>query len=251
MNESQAYVYIWHNPETGQVYVGSTNEEKRRFSEHVRQLQCQVHPNSRFQKAYEQNPNFEFLSVPVQDRNEAYEVEQAIINEFHGSPQFLNLDTQVGGGGYVRTPETRAKQSASAVERMKDPSVREYLRLINTGKAHTPETVEKLRESSRGNSHARGNVFTQESRDKVSRALKGVPRTAAAIENIRQAAIDRRRTDVDLRGLRRASEERQKPVIVEGSWYPSATAVARAYGIGLTTVSYRLNSEGFSAWNYV
>ncbi|MEX5942406.1 hypothetical protein [Mammaliicoccus sciuri] len=52
--------------------------------------------------------------------------------------------------------------------------------------------------------------------------------------------------------LRRVKEANSKSIFIEGKTYNSLTEASHELGIGITTVSYRLNSvsERFREWKY-
>lgn len=61
-----------------------------------------------------------------------------------------------------------------------------------TGRHHTPETVEKIRQAKLGKSN-----HTPESRQKISQALRGIPKSPEARENMRQARQRRPKASPD------------------------------------------------------
>lgn len=87
-------VYLLHNPNTDQTYVGSGSFLSRKTT-HFRDLKNNCHINKKLQEAYNKDPNFDFIACELQDRQEAYDLEQEIINENINNPLLLNMSMKV------------------------------------------------------------------------------------------------------------------------------------------------------------
>lgn len=51
--------------------------------------------------------------------------------------------------------------------------------------------------------------------------------------------------------IQKTKEANSKKISIEGVEYSSMTEASKALNIGITTISYRLKSKGFSDWNYL
>jgi hypothetical protein len=124
-------VYLLHNDETGFGYIGSgVLGSRQRVHDYL--LRNGKHWNYRLQKAYNQNPNFEFIAAVVGDnaddvRREALALEQALIDEHWGDPQLLNLaaDVETPMRGYKHRPEDIEKSRQAMLKRWSDPEFRD------------------------------------------------------------------------------------------------------------------------------
>lgn len=95
-----------------------------------------------------------------------------------------------------------------------------------------------VKDSSKG-----GDIFTNNPRKEEIRKMRikqmsgkanhqyGKPKTEKMINSVKEA--------------------NSKKIIIEGKIYDSLTSASKELGIGITTVSYRLNSKTFENWNYL
>lgn len=247
-------VYILHNPHTDHMYVGSGDLTVRK-QKHFRTLLTNKHDNRRLQAAYNQNPEFEFVSVPTKSREEAYVIEQAIVDAHHGNPLFLNLSRDVRAGVYEMTEETRQKLrdrpiteehrkklSEAGKGRVLTEETKEKLRQINLGKEIPEKTRQKIREA-----RAR-QVFTDEARAKLSASLTGREFSEQHKAKLGEKAV---KQWSDPTFVNKVVAAVSHPVEIQGVVYPSVRKAAEALGIPAQTVSSRLKSQTdqFKDWN--
>lgn len=150
--------YLLHNKETDETYVGSGVLSDREY-DHFYKLQNNKHANKKLQEAYNKNPNFDFVDVKTETRDEAFDFEQSILDEFKGNPLLLNIVLNARYG-----PPPNFKPSLETIER---------LRSINIGRKHTEETKRKVAEASKGRTHNLGRILTKEHKEKISESLMG------------------------------------------------------------------------------
>ena len=236
--------YLLHNPETDETYVGSGVLTKRR-TEHYRELVSGTHHNENLQNAYNKNPNFEFIAVPMQDRDEAFSLEQAIIDEQWGNPLFLNLSRNARACCVEITPEIRANMSAANLGK-------------NLGRKHSEETNERNRQRNLGK------VLSPETIAKRVAKITGVPRAPEVIEKIRLLCIGREHTEESKNKMSVAAKARgysdnaiagmkkaiSIPIVADGVVYESASAAAREYGIDPSTALTRVRNAKVSNWMF-
>ena len=96
--EKEVGIYILVDPNTDETYIGSGILDSRRKT-HLYHLENNTHPNYKLQRAFNKNPNFEFIGVPVsenqmtqeQNRDIAYDLEQSVLDDFNDSVLLLNI----------------------------------------------------------------------------------------------------------------------------------------------------------------
>ncbi len=110
--------YRIEHKETGELYIGSTDDLSRRHSEHYSMLSKGKHSCPALQQAFNADPNpsnFEFRCKPTDSREEAYSLEEKWIGEARSSGKLLNIaeDVRASGRGAIRSEETRRRLSES------------------------------------------------------------------------------------------------------------------------------------------
>lgn len=107
--------YILYLDETGRYYIGSTGNLYQRTYSHVLLLKKGIHPNSSFQKDYQaaKCKDTRISFIRADDRKQAYEIEQLLLNNHNDSGLLYNVFTnaEVNGHGGKWTKEAKAKQS--------------------------------------------------------------------------------------------------------------------------------------------
>jgi hypothetical protein len=221
-------VYMLHNAQTGEAYIGSGLLGRRR-EEHERRLNRGVHGNYRLQRAFDKNPNFEFVGVLIEDngsraeiRENALAIEQTLLDEFNGSSLLLNLATSVD------KPTLGTKMSPENIEKLRQ-------RVLGT--KHTEESKRKIGEASA--------LLWQDPqrREDRSRLLKQQYQ-----EGTRSAPWLGKTMPPEV--IEKLSRSHMKEVIADGVRYESVSAAATAFGIARSTAIERLRSDKFPSWRY-
>lgn len=127
--------YMFYHEASGKAYVGSTVDLKTREETHRRFLELGTHKNKALQQAFNADQRLEFLYVPLESREEAFDAEQTLINEYYSQGLLFNkaLDARYCGKGLSPSEETRKKMSDWQM-----------------GKKHSAETLQKLKEKAQG-----------------------------------------------------------------------------------------------------
>ncbi|UKL14987.1 GIY-YIG endonuclease [Pseudomonas phage hairong] len=141
----QCGVYILTHVQSGQFYIGSTNDLHSRNWTHRNAMKHGRHRNPGAQALYNVDPEFRFTSIPYLTREECYEVEQEMLDAQKGNPLLLNRAKDARNPGEF-TQEAREKIKAT--------------RAAN-GYVHSAETREKLSKS------RRARVTTEETKAKM------------------------------------------------------------------------------------
>lgn len=233
-------VYMAHNEETNDYYIGATVDKDRRQGDHRRDLERGTHINSKFQASYDRNPNFVWKEIPVANADAAFTVETVLIRETRGDHHSLNLLGSAPPAmlGRKQTSEARLKMSEGQRRNWEgNISRREATRKHMLGTRHaagyvpTPERIEQMRTRMIGNQVTLGYQHSEEARAKIGAFQK--TRSAEHAEKIRQGHM--------------------KPVSIAGVVYPGLVEASIALGIASTTILYRLrsSSEQFQYWFYL
>jgi group I intron endonuclease len=202
-------VYIIHNPHTGHAYIGSGLLQKR-CSRHTFELEHGCHTNSRLQRAYNKDPRFEFIGLPVEDHSTKEEnkllslqIEQSMLDDHFGDKRLLNIQPHVTSPtGAVRTDETKERMRDSANARWQRPGEREA----------ASESLREQYASGRVNAF-RGRTQTEEAKQKI-----GAPKL--------------------------------KPIIVNGVPYDGIRPAAQQLEMKEATVRARVFSPSFPEWTF-
>lgn len=142
----------------GKVYIGKSNDVKRRWREHKSRLKRNNHENEKLQHDWNKygEDNFEFKLIENYDNEEfGIELEKKYINEYKSCDLNFGYNMTLGkgeSGGEIPTEETKKKLKGHEV---------------------SEETKKKISESNIGNKNALGYKHTEESKKKISESHKG------------------------------------------------------------------------------
>ncbi len=114
-------IYAIKNLNNGKIYIGSSRDCARRFSEHRSRLVRGAHVNARLQSAWKKHgaEAFEFLVVASVIRpDDLAQVEQMFLDDFDSVKSGYNLSPTAGNtAGWKATAETRKRMSDAAKRR--------------------------------------------------------------------------------------------------------------------------------------
>jgi group I intron endonuclease len=162
-------IYIILNRKNGKVYLGKTNDLKRRIKEHHSKLNCGHHDNRYLQASWNKHgaKAFQFKILERCPLEQLDEREKHHIAIYKARGLAYNLsDGGEGASGAIRSPETRLKMSKAQKGRTITPEARRKLSEANTGFRHTEETLAKMREVHTGKLH------TEETKRKIAESHK-------------------------------------------------------------------------------
>lgn len=118
---SQCGIYMIRNKSNGKIYIGSSIDCSRRFSEHIGRLKRGVHVNAKLQSAWNKYGNelFEFeVLFNVLNRVDLEKIEQHFLDEYMAVISGYNLSPTAGNTfGWKASLETRKKMSEAAKKR--------------------------------------------------------------------------------------------------------------------------------------
>ncbi|BAW19028.1 hypothetical protein [Ralstonia phage RP12] len=264
-----------HNRSTDETYFGS-GVLGDRLKVHSRLLEGNQHWNHKLQQAFNRDPNFDFIAVPVEGntvaeaRETALVIEQTDIHENWGNPLLLNLakDVEAPRTGIKVSDETieknrqaaaiqwqdpvkREQASQAAKARWQDPEYRERtVTAQNAGKTAMSDEAraahreslsvgQRARYERDGGSSTKGQKRSEEFCAQNSQKISEKWQDPEYRERQRQARIGRENIAV------------RKQVEVNGVVYPSLTAAAKAHGITKQGALGRIASTKNLDWKYI
>lgn len=249
--------YLVTNPETAETYAGS-GILGARYKVHLTQLQKGIHPNYRLQEAFNRNPNFEFVGLPLEEltpeetRELAFDLEQSFIDEYDKNPLLLNLarDARYNFNGAKHTEEANERNRQKTAARWKDPEWREKVtRAQKAGWASLSE------EEKQAYSEDRSRILKElyESGKRQSTAGQVRPDEFKEGASLRTAELwqdpeFKAKMSAARKGNRNAP---MKACSIDGTVYPSLKEAAQALGMSTPGIVYRIESVNWPNWSYL
>lgn len=113
-------MYAIYYPDLG-IYFGSTNHLYRRRIKHIADLKNGVHESRALQAIYDKSPEkkFQFLYLPAEDREAAYDLEQLAIDAYQDDALLLNTGTN------ARKPSLGVKYGPERLKQMSETTKRQ------------------------------------------------------------------------------------------------------------------------------
>ena len=188
---SEKVIYKITNRINDKIYIGSTQDKKRRWREHKSNLKDNHHRNQHLQNSWNKygSEEFEFLVIEdVQDKGDLLSREEFYLRyiNYHDPESLYNiaLDAKAPMRGRKRPAEVKKKIGEG--NKGKERS-REHKRKISEnhadmsgknnpffGKTHSRDAREKIRKANEGeNSHNYGKEFSREHRRKIGESQRG------------------------------------------------------------------------------
>ncbi|MNF54459.1 GIY-YIG catalytic domain protein [compost metagenome] len=227
-------VYCLVHEGTGQYYIGSTSNLRRRFHEHTSGLRNSKHANTELQNTFADG------SIPVFGYNdnhgyyESVQIETDLIKNHQSSTGLMNkLSTNKPFSDDRRSKISEALQGHVVAE-----TTRAAVGMAATGnkywvgKTHTEETKEKLRAAHQGNTYAKGHTKTPE-----------------GIAKIRATHLGRQHSD-EARLRVSMNSAKARCVIIDGVEYRNLTVAGDALGVSGDTIRRRCLDARFETYNF-
>lgn len=247
MKEKMVGIYVIRDHSAGKAYIGSSVDMERRMTEHKNDLKAGKHSNIPLQKAYGDKNKMTVIVLPIieQDQNKIQEMEQELITRFFDKGVLYNLKKTVLPSNVGFRPSSEMLDKC---------------RLVNLGRKDTPEQIEVKR------LRATGKTPSLETRRKMSVAQTGLKQSPEAIAKIslankgrvasgetRQKMSDSAKSRADFAtNISKINAIVSKPLSVDGVYYKSASAAARAHGVNVSTAFDRVKSSTvrFENWKF-
>jgi group I intron endonuclease len=261
-------VYTLTDSRTGKFYVGSTSDIAKRAHRHFKELRENRHHCIPFQKLWNSGKvNLVLSEFPTETREEAYLLEQDIIDRHQDSQLLLNVGLGVRGGDNLsRNPNREdilARIKESLIERLEHMTPIERRLMYGKfaerngmwGRTHTPEARAKMSSANLGITRRSGFTLTEEHRKMISDYAK--TRTGEKNPFFDKHHSDETKRRLSEQGKLRASEgfipANARKVKVDDTVYVSLTEASRQLGIAPALMVYRLQSdkEKYSNYQYV
>lgn len=230
-------IYLLVEKETGNTYVGSTNNARKRLISHKSCLNRNVHRNKSLQDSFNKNPDLEVVCAIVEDKEMAESLEQNFLDEHMGSGQMMNVASRADSP--FLSPEIRSKIIEVNTGRIFSQETRDKISKASKGRKHTDEVRQKI------SKHHQGHLVSQETRDKISEARIGKKFTQE----------QRNRLSEIRKGVKQSEEHKLKraaakeiPVIINGIKHRSFSIAALELGISSTTVARKIADKKYPDW---
>lgn len=264
--QSTIAAYIILNSTDGHFYVGSSFDIFRRVAAHRCMLSSNTHRCKKLQNSYN-NTNKAMIDICViflDTREEAYEIEQYILDFYKGDDKLTNSATNALLAGKDRinndefrrkmslynknrivSQETRNKLSVAGMGRKMSDQTKKLLIKINTGRTVSQETRNKISLAQKGK------IIKPETILKISAKLRGVPRSQATKDKISLSHKNNPRFNIDV--LKNNNILKSKSVSINGIKYNSINDAARNLNSSGICVSNRCKSFNlkFKDWFFI
>lgn len=207
--------YVIRHVATGKLYIGSTRDVYFRIKRHFNDLAKGNSSNKALQEAFDKEP---FLTTSVYETNtreEAYKIEQELIDYLINSDILFNIATDV---------------KASNKGKTMSPEHKEMFRRLNTGRPMSLEHKAKLLKINLGKK------LTDEQKEEIGLRRRG-----------------KKRPLEELRNFMESRRENGQPVEIDGIKYRSIPEASESLNITYHQVYHRCHSKpnGFPNWNLI
>lgn len=159
-------IYLLRNKVNEKIYVGITNNYKKRMREH-----SYASNDYLISKAIRKYGWDNFESSVLKETDDR-EVEKEFIREYQSNDPTKGYNLTDGGEGtlgYVPSEETREKMRNKKIGRKLTKEHREKIAEANKGRVFTKETRAKIGEKSKGRQTWLGKSLTEEHKEKLSK----------------------------------------------------------------------------------
>ena len=245
--------YIIKHNKTGKLYIGSTGDIYKRIYEHKKDLVNNNHSRYNLQKAYNSDKNISFFILLLNNREEAYDVEQWLLDRYWNKKILFNINPEARStAGSVLTKLhkrkigvsnknkkvsdfSKEKMSISQKERYKNnPLLIEKIRIFQLNRHNKDLTLrQKLIDRCKGKKH------TLETKEKISKSLKGRTVNPLALLNMSKGRKGK------YTGKYAANA---KSITIDNVKYDTMNDAAKALNINRMTLRRRIKSKKI---NYV
>ena len=222
------------------VYVGSTGNLYGRYLAHLWHLNNNKHWNKCLQNTFNKDPEIKFFFLPTESREQAYEVEQELIDNYKPTGLLFNIATDARNSGVSYQHTEEAKKKIGDAHR---------------GRKHSEETKHKVGIASRA--RMLGKPMPDWVKQKISIAHQGKVLSDETKKklSIARIGVSKGPTPYSEEGWKRIKEHGQrtaKPVDIEGIIYSSITEASKILEIERNMIKDRIKSTSprFSEWRY-
>lgn len=237
--------YVLFNPDTLEFYIGSSKNILSRLIKHNDLLLYNCHFNLKVKKSFIKSRYFQVLYLPSNTREEAYDIEQDLINANLNNPLMMNvsIDVKASRKGLLFSEESKQKMRDSW-----NPERRINI-LENIKKAHkvihSDEALKIQSERMKGNTYGVGQGITEERREFLSKLHSG-----KILSEETKQKISETKKEAFANGCKRP---RAESIMVNGIRYVSCNEAGKYLDLHSGVVWYRVNSKNnkYQEWKYV
>lgn len=255
--------YVLTDKRTGKFYVGSSQDIRKRLDRHYRDLKNQEHHCPGLQHLWNKYGRLVETIFPTDTREEAYALEQDLIDRHLMSSLLLNIGTGVKGGDNLSRHPDRdniiRRIHESMQKKLVDMTPLERKLLYAKygqangmyGRTHTPEARKIMSEvGSRIENVERLHAIRDlpAYRDGLSRAAKLRVGEKNTFYGKTHSEETKRLLSEKLKGQ---LPPNLKKVEVDGATYESLTDAGRKLGISPALMVYRIKSDKYPTYQYL
>lgn len=255
--------YLIIDKGTGKFYVGSTRNVHERYQRHISQLRAGKHHNFELQSLWERARGFSLKVYPTDTREEAYLIEQDIIDRYLDSPLMVNIGMKVLGGDNL----SRNKNKEDIVSRIKKTLLEKMSTLTAEdrrllygrpgklngmwGRTHTDEVKIKLSKINLGNKYRLGKKVSDEAKKKMSEHAKQRVGKLNPFFGKKHSEETKLRLSELKKSMNMVPTNARK-VLVDSVCYDSVTAAGAALGVSKDLIRHRIKSHlsKYSGYSY-
>lgn len=242
----------------GRFYVGSTGNIEQRLARHFSELKAGKHHNVTLQSIWDVDPDLEVTFLFCKDREEAYEIEGVILREYEDSGLLINIGRHARGGDnftlHPNQSEIRIKYVLAMAGLTEEERIKRFSRPgeLNGmyGKSHSNETRNLLSAKLTGNKHRLGRIASAETKHKLSEIARGRTGNANSFFGKQHSEESKKRIAASKIGKKPTNTNR---IEIDGITYQSQADAAKALGVAVGTITYRLksNNKRFSGYRVI
>lgn len=256
--------YVLTHVTSRKFYVGSSGQLTKRIDRHYRELNSKKHHNKPLQDLWDKCPKLEISFFYTETRDDAYNLEQDLLDRYKSSDELLNIGITVKGGDNL----TRNPNRKEIVEKILK-SLKEKLKVLTSlerkllygrpgkkngmfGRKHTEKTRKQMSLKKKGKPGIKGRKASPEVRARLSLMASKRIGVKNPFFGKKHTEEYKKRMSEKIKTLGLKPPNSRK-VSVDGVEYESLTEGARQLGIGPALMFYRLKSkkDKYSGYQYI
>lgn len=258
--------YLLTDVKTGKFYVGSSENIRKRLDRHIRDLNCNEHHCPELQELWWSNKQLRETIFQTETREEAYALEQDILDRYKDSDLLLNIGLGVkDGDNLTRNPrrdEIIELMKLKAQAFMSCLSKQERIQLFGLpgskngmwGKTHTQDARNRISKAQRSRIHQSGYKLnlTDEQRTELSERAKLRIGELNPFHGKSHSDETKKRIS-ETKKAQGLLPPNTRKVVVDGQVFESLTEASRQLGLSPALMLYRLQSdkEKYSSYHYL
>lgn len=205
--------YILQEYKTGKVYVGSSGRIYKRIVKHKHLIERRIHENLIFSNLLKETniKNFELIIIFTDNREEAYELEQLLIDSYIGTDLLLNIaiNARLARLGATITDEHKKRIGEASANRIVTEETKELLSVFHKTDEKAIAQFKEVLDSKKRRLSVYGTVYE---------SLSEAGKLAKVSESFIRRYIDKNHPDIfwltdnanPLKGRTLSEEQKQK-----------------------------------------